>query len=135
MKRRPPRSPLFPSTTLFRSHHGPAHQQHLQARRRDPVFQGRRPRRQEIGRAHVCTPVTVPPRFLSSNFLNETATTEISSLSLHDALPISPWSGASTTPSSAPTRSSVPRASAPATRDRKSTRLHSSHSSTSFSLF
>src|SRR5260370_19781382 len=74
MIRRPPRSTLFPYTTLFRS-------QRLE-RARVPVVealregrgvggnQGRRERRSrartEIGRAHVCTPVTLECRMPSS---------------------------------------------------------------------
>src|SRR3712207_5161362 len=41
----------------------------------------------QIGRAHVCTPIT-PKNLLASFFFNNTATTEIYTLSLHDALPI-----------------------------------------------
>src|SRR6478735_11566490 len=54
-------------------------------------------------------------------FFNDTATTEIYTLSLHDALPIS------STPRCA-TRERSPTTPKPAaTRDRKSTRLNSSH--------
>src|SRR5579885_3794922 len=60
-------------------------------------------------------------------FFNDTATTEIYTLSLHDALPIS-----------AP-RSTAPRPAwwlSPAgTADRKSTRLNSSHVSISYAVF
>src|SRR3989337_1562184 len=64
-------------------------------------------------------------------FFNDTATTEIYSLSLHDALPISgppaaaPGEGA---PGSA-------RGRPPRPRDRKSTRLNSSHGSISYAVF
>src|SRR5947207_9170385 len=65
-------------------------------------------------------------------FYNDTATTEIYTLSLHDALPIPTLScGRATrcrypsTPSSAP----IPR------RDRKSTRLNSSHTVISYAVF
>src|SRR5256884_3279362 len=76
-------------------------------------------------------------------FFNDTATTEIYTLSLHDALPISP----------PPTRSrharppnrvcrrigttSAPRCTAPGrtARDRKSTRLNSSHGYISYAVF
>src|SRR5574337_1889519 len=62
-------------------------------------------------------------------FFNDTATTEIYTLSLHDALPIS----------SCPTRSvssAWARSSARVcTRDRKSTRLNSSHHSISYAVF
>src|SRR3712207_7204355 len=69
-------------------------------------------------------------------FFNDTATTEIYTLSLHDALPISPG----------PPRSE-PRAAAAAVearheparrlprRDRKSTRLNSSHANISYAVF
>src|SRR5258707_4610817 len=64
-------------------------------------------------------------------FFNDTATTEIYTLSLHDALPISRRAAA------APcwerfTRSSNARASI---RDRKSTRLNSSHANISYAVF
>src|SRR2546430_17714600 len=79
-------------------------------------------------------------------FFNDTATTEIYTLSLHDALPIYPnrWPGESLharmrVPSkhdpsrrSAACRVSGARRS---TRDRKSTRLNSSHSQISYAVF
>src|SRR5256885_7234389 len=71
-------------------------------------------------------------------FFNDTATTEIYTLSLHDALPIS-WPGASRgtrltgpragAPWRSPTRSSRPAG------DRKSTRLNSSHLVISYAVF
>src|SRR6266704_4694696 len=61
-------------------------------------------------------------------FFNDTATTEIYTLSLHDALPISPcWSTDTTYRCSA--------RSCPTQRDRKSTRLNSSHVSISYAGF
>src|SRR5574344_645056 len=63
-------------------------------------------------------------------FFNDTATTEIYTLSLHDALPIFPRNGFSVTP--------VPRAGKSAARhwrDRKSTRLNSSHQIISYAVF
>src|SRR2546430_13647433 len=77
-------------------------------------------------------------------FFNDTATTEIYTLSLHDALPICVKSrvtgmeatGLSSTrmgrqkPSRARTSST-----APPSRDRKSTRLNSSHSQISYAVF
>src|SRR6185436_20737497 len=61
-------------------------------------------------------------------FFNDTATTEIYTLSLHDALPISPdpaiasgWSGCTSSPR--------------CPRDRKSTRLNSSHQIISYAVF
>src|SRR6266542_5037467 len=61
-------------------------------------------------------------------FFNDTATTEIYTLSLHDALPISIPRACHSTPRS--TRRSVPW-----NRDRKSTRLNSSHGSISYAVF
>src|SRR6266571_7444243 len=59
-------------------------------------------------------------------FFNDTATTEIYTLSLHDALPIS-WSPSNTRSRSCPWCCG--------TRDRKSTRLNSSHMSISYAVF
>src|SRR3712207_8125821 len=79
-------------------------------------------------------------------FFNDTATTEIYTLSLHDALPISIWSRISeemaslsrdsrdaieTSSISAPARSIV----AGTQKDRKSTRLNSSHANISYAVF
>src|SRR5438128_3803384 len=77
-------------------------------------------------------------------FFNDTATTEIYTLSLHDALPI--WtrpraarSAAWPACSAAATRSSSggrrPGRTSPRRRDRKSTRLNSSHGSISYAVF
>src|SRR6476659_125187 len=65
-------------------------------------------------------------------FFNDTATTEIYTLSLHDALPISPPSPGPTWPS--PTGSRWPEP-AVSRRDRKSTRLNSSHLGISYAVF
>src|SRR6266581_8023318 len=62
-------------------------------------------------------------------FFNDTATTEIYTLSLHDALPIS--RGPAT--SARRPRCAGPRRDPP--RDRKSTRLNSSHPSISYAVF
>src|SRR5436853_4350788 len=60
-------------------------------------------------------------------FFNDTATTEIYTLSLHDALPISPGR---------PPPAGRPFGSAPPhRRDRKSTRLNSSHLGISYAVF
>src|SRR5437870_13336820 len=64
-------------------------------------------------------------------FFNDTATTEIYTLSLHDALPISRDRGRETRARSAfprPQRHGAPR-------DRKSTRLNSSHVAISYAVF
>src|SRR3712207_8470812 len=62
-------------------------------------------------------------------FFNDTATTEIYTLSLHDALPISS--------SSPPTRSRcwACARSTSSSPDRKSTRLNSSHANISYAVF
>src|SRR5947209_20078485 len=65
-------------------------------------------------------------------FFNDTATTEIYTLSLHDALPIS-WSLCESALLSTPAKSgSMMRR---AGRDRKSTRLNSSHANISYAVF
>src|SRR2546426_5981703 len=74
-------------------------------------------------------------------FFNDTATTEIYTLSLHDALPISsPWARSRRAPSQppspcSPTGSGTSPAPATAARDRKSTRLNSSHLVISYAVF
>src|SRR2546426_11469835 len=65
-------------------------------------------------------------------FFNDTATTEIYTLSLHDALPISPGCGSRR----ACARWAVPaRRWRPSSPDRKSTRLNSSHLVISYAVF
>src|SRR3989338_7111071 len=87
MIRRPPRSTLFPYTTLFRS--GASLGDHtrrtcLGDRSTDPTF-GRPDRRDRkstrLNSSHSSISYAV-------FFFNDTATTEIYTLSLHDALPI-----------------------------------------------
>src|SRR3972149_5389209 len=76
----------------------------------------------------VSTAVVLALLFLF--FFNDTATTEIYTLSLHDALPISSPSSSSprpTTPTAPPGREPP--------GDRKSTRLNSSHSQISYAVF
>src|SRR5258708_32089807 len=85
---------------------------------------------------------------LSFFFFNDTATTEIYTLSLHDALPISdgrrPWpawlhlgrTDASACPRPGPSEVARPAwACSLAARDRKSTRLNSSHQIISYAVF
>src|SRR5204862_6252409 len=76
-------------------------------------------------------------------FFNHTATTEIYTLSLHDALPISAKCGASV-PKGTPIRSPGPpclriapprRLASSPLLDRKSTRLNSSHVEISYAVF
>src|SRR2546430_14419283 len=70
-------------------------------------------------------------------FFNDTATTEIYTLSLHDALPIlkprSPAMASAVTISGEATNACV--FGFPSWRDRKSTRLNSSHSQISYAVF
>src|SRR2546422_4780011 len=71
-------------------------------------------------------------------FFNDTATTEIYTLSLHDALPICTW--ACVYPGRAPSPASSTCRTLPAceffpVRDRKSTRLNSSHGYISYAVF
>src|SRR2546430_5540543 len=63
-------------------------------------------------------------------FFNDTATTEIYTLSLHDALPISELCG----PHPSGHRQYIPGRFFPL-QDRKSTRLNSSHSQISYAVF
>src|SRR6202050_3839984 len=64
-------------------------------------------------------------------FFNDTATTEIYTLSLHDALPILPHPSRVASSHSGSTPSWVKVKS----QDRKSTRLNSSHGSISYAVF
>src|SRR5436309_3812401 len=64
-------------------------------------------------------------------FFNDTATTEIYTLSLHDALPISSRADLHALRWPGPVR----RLHAPRTGDRKSTRLNSSHVKISYAVF
>src|SRR2546430_17568846 len=67
-------------------------------------------------------------------FFNDTATTEIYTLSLHDALPISSSAWACRSGNRRLT-SCLPFISSRPTADRKSTRLNSSHSQISYAVF
>src|SRR5437763_2489261 len=76
------------------------------------------------------------PHLFSFFFFTDTAPTEIYTLSLHDALPISPLSS----PRSRPCAVTLPQASKAHRRrdkfpDRKSTRLNSSHRCISYAVF
>src|SRR6266852_6831200 len=70
--------------------------------------------------------------FLFFFFCNDTATTEIYTLSLHDALPIS---FAATAPRTAFWTAGIAMETPAPARDRKSTRLNSSHGSISYAVF
>src|SRR2546430_10834784 len=67
-------------------------------------------------------------------FFNDTATTEIYTLSLHDALPIS-LQGVLAQDEAAGVAASRSSVSCLPERDRKSTRLNSSHSQISYAVF
>src|SRR5215510_16423611 len=76
--------------------------------------------------------------FIFFFFFNDTATTEIYTLSLHDALPISGDTSIQARASSCPASSSSPSRVIRAVReasDRKSTRLNSSHVAISYAVF
>src|SRR5690348_17682598 len=77
--------------------------------------------------------------FVAFFFFNDTATTEIYTLSLHDALPISQVSeyGFVITPYRVVTKGKVTDeiVHLDASQDRKSTRLNSSHPSISYAVF
>src|SRR2546422_7004528 len=82
------------------------------------------------------------PAFSFFFFFNDTATTEIYTLSLHDALPISPDGRPSRgfrpgvgLPWSAHRTAGRQAARASSRRDRKSTRLNSSHGYISYAVF
>src|SRR5258708_38404076 len=83
----------------------------------------------------LCVCCETPSLGCSFFFFNDTATTEIYTLSLHDALPISPepdrqpWHLARAPPSRSSGFRKVPRL------DRKSTRLNSSHQIISYAVF
>src|SRR5690348_4497976 len=68
-------------------------------------------------------------------FFNDTATTEIYTLSLHDALPISSIFCRFSLPYSQDRRRDMGRDGRNAIQDRKSTRLNSSHPSISYAVF
>src|SRR3712207_8410119 len=78
-------------------------------------------------------------------FFNDTATTEIYTLSLHDALPISPapaaavrrprWRRGGRRPGVEGARARPPGRGGGLALDRKSTRLNSSHANISYAVF
>src|SRR2546430_10939425 len=68
-------------------------------------------------------------------FFNDTATTEIYTLSLHDALPICSWPKSQRRIRRSRPPSAHRTAHRASTRDRKSTRLNSSHSQISYAVF
>src|ERR1039458_10104431 len=114
MTRRPPRSTLFPYTTLFRSHRlqphpGPRHPGRHLHRLALPAGD-RKSTRLNSSHLGISYAVFCFKKNKKNFFINDTATTEIYTLSLHDALPISspttasrptsPWSASPPTGSS-----------------------------------
>src|SRR2546430_14087184 len=85
------------------------------------------------------TPLTFhsanPPLRILFFFFNDTATTEIYTLSLHDALPISPEVPRSGAVGQAVFDHQAHGQGNDALGDRKSTRLNSSHSQISYAVF
>src|SRR5882757_9784858 len=177
MIRRPPRSTLFPYTTLFRSGQpDPADRQRVRA---GPRRVRRRPDRKStrlnsshanisyavfclkkkkisearrnvaigsydrdfgvielyVGENHACAQMCVVTNNRITDvivfFFNDTATTEIYTLSLHDALPISTGRADRHAGQDGRARGR----GQPAGRDRKSTRLNSSHANISYAVF
>src|SRR3989338_5241099 len=88
MIRRPPRSPLFPYTTLFRSPHARRNSRVRRVRNR-PVMAIGKPRASPRDRKSTRLNSSHSSTSYAVFFFNDPATTEISPLSLHDALPIS----------------------------------------------
>src|SRR2546430_16547004 len=86
---------------------------------------------------HTLCVVSPSLSIFSFFFFNDTATTEIYTLSLHDALPISRASGtsSSTLPFCCVSWRQQRIVPCSGRRDRKSTRLNSSHSQISYAVF
>src|SRR5947199_3961774 len=79
--------------------------------------------------------ISLWPRRAQRFFFNNATTTEIYTLSLHDALPI--WKSSSSCGGSGPLASAgaAPLQAAAPAQDRKSTRLNSSHLGNSYAVF
>src|SRR6266571_3421631 len=94
MIRRPPRSTLFPYTTLFRSREEWQNEVLIANAliERFPAKKGRSEEHTSELQSHVnlvCRLLLEKKKNIFYFFFNDTATTEIYTLSLHDALPIS----------------------------------------------
>src|ERR1044072_6678292 len=102
MIRRPPRSTLFPSTTLFRSytlqrwHPRLSQLRSIQGSSITQTCRAQDRKSTRLNSSH--TDISRMP----SCFFNDTATTEIYTLSLHDALPILHTSAMASPPIAAP---------------------------------
>src|SRR5471032_1351235 len=155
--RRPPRSTLFPYTTLFRSRSSTATTSWLMAAWSAAAC-GRDRKSTRLNSSHITISYAVfclkkkrssPASAVSSTpsppnatawcptlllffFFNDPATTEIYTLSLHDALPISAAAAGWTGAAAAGRTGTAP---AGTRRDRKSTRLNSSHITISYAVF
>src|SRR3990167_6014038 len=93
MIRRPPRSTLFPYTTLFRSGSGDGKEikgriAQIRAEVDTTTSEDRKSTRLNSSHSQISYAVFC---LLKIFFFNDTATTEIYTLSLHDALPIWFW--------------------------------------------
>src|SRR3990167_8081214 len=89
MIRRPPRSTLFPYTTLFRSSYAASNRNGLNGNFYNRVQEKFKILRSEEHTSELQSQSNIVCRLLLDNiFFNDTATTEIYPLSLHDALPI-----------------------------------------------
>src|SRR6266498_3306733 len=97
MIRRPPRSTLFPYTTLFRSRPGAGETSADHGRRFHRLALRRDRKSTRLNSSHVRISYAVfclkkkKRAYTFLFFFYDTATTEIYTLSLHDALPISAW--------------------------------------------
>src|SRR3990172_6321664 len=93
MIRRPPRSPLFPYTTLFRSPYFSWSSLNIGISSRQGAHQVAQRSEEHTAelqsRLHLVCRLLLEKKKVTLIFFNDTATTEISALSLHDALPIS----------------------------------------------
>src|SRR6266699_902404 len=122
MIRRPPRSTLFPYTTLFRSRRRHGRKRACPGDRREATRHLRRDRKStRLTSSHVRISYAVlclkKKTVCIIFFFNDTATTEIYTLSLHDALPISSSTRAQTCVSRRSPRSDPP----PTTRSEEHT--------------
>src|SRR3989442_6958030 len=85
---------------------------------------------------YVCCTRCLVAQLIIFFFFNDTATTEIYTLSLHDALPISVrWMGLTETNAARTQAVVVSSDAAVEAEDRKSTRLNSSHVRISYAVF
>src|SRR2546428_14123819 len=84
-------------------------------------------------KSQISFPLFVRPECPLFFFFNDTATTEIYTLSLHDALPI--WAGQPRRPPDPRLLGPAGRAADAVPRDRKSIRLNSSHDQISYAVF